>query len=183
LWLRIKRVLEEKSMVAEPLEKKNIPTFGPGDTIRVHIRVVEGESERIQVFEGTVISRRGRGDSESFTVRKISFGVGVERTFPLFSPHIDKIELVKSGRSRRSRLYYLRGLTGRAARLSEEEVRPAKEPESRKAWDPPGAQASSSAGEVFRDGLKEDSILPLKAQSSFPAGSQPRALGEAPAPK
>ena len=109
-------------MVAEPLEKKkNIPEFRPGDTVKVHIKVIEGESERIQMFEGTVISRRGSGLSQTFMVRKISFGVGVERTFPLFSPNIDKIEVIKSGRVRRARLSYLRGLSGKAARLTEKE--------------------------------------------------------------
>jgi large subunit ribosomal protein L19 len=109
-------------MVAEPLEKKQqkgIPDFRPGDTVRVHIKVVEGESERVQIFEGTVISRRGVAEAASFTVRKISFGVGVERTFPLSSPHIDSIEVVKSGKVRRARLYYLRNLTGKAARVDE----------------------------------------------------------------
>src|SRR4051812_23097243 len=107
-------------MVAEALhstEKKNLPNFKPGDTLKVHLRVVEGESERIQVYEGVVMRKRGSGISETFTVRKISFGVGVERTFPLLSPRIQKIDLVRSGRVRRSRLYYLRDLTGKAARV------------------------------------------------------------------
>ncbi|MBI5241291.1 MAG: 50S ribosomal protein L19 [Elusimicrobia bacterium] len=108
-------------MAAAEQAKKQFPDFRPGDTIRVHIRVVEGDSERVQVFEGTCLARRGRGDGASFTVRKISFGVGVERTFPLFSPHIEKIEVVMSGKVRRAKLYYLRGLSGRAARLSESE--------------------------------------------------------------
>lgn len=110
-------------MVAEQEKKQTaIPDFRPGDTVRISIKVVEGDSERIQIFEGAVISRRGHGEAQSFTVRKISFGVGVERTFPLFSPHIDKIEVVKSGRVRRARLYYLRNLSGKAARLNEQEV-------------------------------------------------------------
>ena len=93
--------------------------FRPGDTVKVHMKVKEGDSERIQVFEGTVISRRGRGASETFTVRKISFGVGVERTFHMSSPHVEKIDLVRSGKVRRARLYYLRGLTGKSARVDE----------------------------------------------------------------
>ena len=100
---------------------KQRPVFKAGDSVKVHTKVVEGESERIQVFEGTVIKRRGSGISETFTVRKISFGVGVERTFPVHSPRIDKIEMVKSGKVRRSRLFYLRKLSGKAARLQEEE--------------------------------------------------------------
>jgi large subunit ribosomal protein L19 len=83
------------------------------------MKVKEGDSERVQVFEGVVISRRGRGASETFTVRKISFGVGVERTFPIKTPHVEKVELVRTGKVRRARLYYLRGLTGRSARLDE----------------------------------------------------------------
>jgi len=111
-------------MVAEQQkpQTKSIPQFRPGDTVRVFIKVVEGESERIQMFEGTVIAKRGHAETASFTVRKISFGVGVERTFPLSSPHIDKIEVVKSGKVRRARLYYLRNLTGQLARLTEQET-------------------------------------------------------------
>ncbi|MBI4372011.1 MAG: 50S ribosomal protein L19 [Elusimicrobia bacterium] len=111
-------------------DKQVVPMFRPGDTVRVHMKVREGDSERVQVFEGVVISRRGRGPGETFTVRKVSFGVGVERTFPLASPHIDKVELVRAGRARRARLYYLRGLTGRSARLDERaESEAAKPPE------------------------------------------------------
>ena len=110
-------------MVAmEEKKSSKLPVFRPGDTIKVHMKVKEGDSERIQVFEGTVISRRGRGLSETYTVRKVSFGVGVERTFPITTPHVDKIELARSGKVRRARLYYLRGLTGKAARLDEREA-------------------------------------------------------------
>ena len=108
-------------MAAAEQAKKQFPDFRPGDTVRVHIKVVEGDSERVQVFEGTCLGRRGHGDGTSFTVRKVSFGVGVERTFPLFSPHIEKIEVTMSGKVRRAKLYYLRGLTGRAARVDEVE--------------------------------------------------------------
>lgn len=95
------------------------PEFGPGDTVRVHVKVVEGNNERIQVFEGVVIRKRGGGLSETFTVRKVSQGVGVERTFPLHSPRIEKIEVVRHGRVRRARLYYLRERSGKAARIKE----------------------------------------------------------------
>lgn len=98
-------------------DNNTIPRFTPGDTVRVHVKVVEGDSERIQAFEGVVIRRRGKGVSETFIVRKISFGVGVERSFPLNSPRIAKIEFVRAGKARRSRLYYLRDLAGKAARL------------------------------------------------------------------
>ena len=108
-------------MMAAMEQKKNTPAFRPGDTVKVHMKVKEGESERVQVFEGAVVVRRGRGASENFTVRKISFGVGVERTFLISSPHIDKIELVREGKVRRARLYYLRDLTGRSARIEDRE--------------------------------------------------------------
>ncbi len=97
----------------------NIPEFGPGDTIRVHFRITEGGRERVQVFEGTVIRIRRGGPSATFTVRRISHGVGVERTFPLYSPRIEKVEVVRRGRVRRARLYYLRERVGRAAKVKE----------------------------------------------------------------
>ncbi len=99
--------------------KNDIPQFRAGDTVRVHYKVIEGNRERIQVFEGVVIKRRGSGLSETFTVRRVSYGVGVERTFPLHSQKIDKIEVVRRGRVRRARLYYLRKLQGKAARIKE----------------------------------------------------------------
>ena len=95
------------------------PDFKPGDSVRVHVRVVEGDKQRIQVFQGVVISRRGGGTRESFTVRKISGGIGVERIFPFHSPNVDKIEVVRRGRVRRAKLYYLRDLRGKAARIDE----------------------------------------------------------------
>lgn len=99
--------------------KKGIPHFKAGDTLRVSVKVVEGDTERIQNFDGVVMARRGSGISESFTVRKISFGVGVERIFPLHSPRIEKIEVLKVGKVRRAKLNYLRKLSGKAARLQE----------------------------------------------------------------
>ena len=102
--------------------KKDRGGFEPGDTIRVSVKVVEGEKERLQAFEGVVIRKRGGGASASFTVRRISYGVGVERTFPLHSPRIERIEIVRHGRVRRSKLYYLRSLAGKAARLREKRV-------------------------------------------------------------
>lgn len=93
--------------------------FKSGDTVKVYTKVVEGDSERVQIFDGVVLSRRGTGISASFIVRKISYGVGVERVFPLHSPRIDKIEVVKTGKVRRSKIYYLRGLSGKSARLNE----------------------------------------------------------------
>lgn len=99
--------------------RKDIPAFRPGDTLKVHVRIVEGSRERIQVYEGVVIKRRGGGISETFTVRKISYGVGVERTFPVHTPKIEKIEVLRRGKVRRAKLYYLRSLRGKAARIKE----------------------------------------------------------------
>jgi large subunit ribosomal protein L19 len=99
--------------------RSDIPEFRPGDTLKVHVRVVEGSRSRIQVFQGVVIRRQGGGVRETFTVRKISYGVGVERTFPVHSPSLDKIEVVTRGRVRRAKLYYLRSLRGKAARIRE----------------------------------------------------------------
>lgn len=99
--------------------RTDLPTFRSGDTLRVHVRIVEGSREHIQVFEGVVIKRRGGGISETFTVRKISSGVGVERTFPLHTPKIEKIEVKRRGKVRRAKLYYLRSLRGKAARIQE----------------------------------------------------------------
>ena len=105
--------------VAKAQIRDDLPQFGPGDTIRVNVRVREGDKERIQAFEGVCISRRGGGISESFTVRKVSSGIGVERIFPVHSPSIDSIELVRRGRVRRAKLYYLRRLRGKATRIRE----------------------------------------------------------------
>ena len=100
-------------------QRTDIPDFGSGDTVRVHAKVVEGDKERIQVFEGVVIRRRMKGLVSNFTVRKIASGVGVERTFPINSPRVDKVEVVRHGKVRRKNLYYLRGLTGKAERIKE----------------------------------------------------------------
>ena len=99
--------------------RDDVPAFGPGDNLKVHVRVVEGSRERVQVFQGIVIRRQGDGIRETFTVRKVSFGVGVERTFPVHSPIIDKIEIDRRGDVRRAKLYYLRGLRGKAAKIKE----------------------------------------------------------------
>ena len=99
--------------------RTDVPVFRPGDTVKVHVKVVEGNRSRVQVFTGVVISRAGDGLREAFTVRKVSFGVGVERTFPVHSPIIDKIEIDRRGDVRRAKLYYLRGLRGKAAKIKE----------------------------------------------------------------
>ena len=99
--------------------KNEVPNFGPGDTVKVHVRIVEGKRERVQVFEGVVIKRQGGGNRETFTVRKISFNVGVERTFPVHSPKIEKIEVTRKGKVRRAKINYLRTRTGKAAKVKE----------------------------------------------------------------
>lgn len=99
--------------------KNEVPNFGPGDTVKVHVRIIEGKRERIQVFEGVVLKRQGGGARETFTVRKMSFNVGVERTFPVHSPKIEKIEVTRKGKVRRAKLNYLRGRVGKAAKIKE----------------------------------------------------------------
>ena len=109
----------EKEQIKEISQKRNVPEFGPGDTLKIHLKVLEGNRERIQVFEGVCIARSNKGLNSSFTVRKISNGEGVERVFPVYSPLIEKFEVVRRGDVRRSKLYYLRDRSGKKARISE----------------------------------------------------------------
>jgi large subunit ribosomal protein L19 len=102
--------------------KSDVPTFAVGDTVRVHVKVIEGEKERIQVFEGVVIAKKGTSNRETFTVRKVSYSVGVERVFPVHSPFVEKVDVIRSGRVRRAKLYYLRSRHGRSARIAERNV-------------------------------------------------------------
>lgn len=111
--------MQKTDIIESEYLRDDIPDFRPGDTVKVHVRVVEGNRERIQLFQGVVISRKGGGTRETFTVRKISFGIGVERTFPLHSPIISKIEVIMQGRVRRAKLYYLRDRVGKAAKVRE----------------------------------------------------------------
>jgi large subunit ribosomal protein L19 len=111
----------EKEQVAKLSAGKEIPDFGPGDTVLVNYKVVEGERSRIQAYEGVCIGRAGSGLNENFTVRKISYGEGVERVFPLYSPMIDSIKVIRRGKVRRAKLYYLRGRRGKAARITEKQ--------------------------------------------------------------
>jgi large subunit ribosomal protein L19 len=110
---------EIMKLVESRESRTDIPNFEPGDTVKVHVKVKEGDKERIQIFQGIVISRKGGGTRQMFTVRKVSGGVGVERMFPLYSPSIDRIEVERHGRVRRAKLYYLRDLKGKAARIEE----------------------------------------------------------------
>ena len=111
--------MDALKLIHESSMKKELPVVNVGDTVRVHVLIKEGDKERIQVFEGTVISKKHGGVSETFTVRRIAYGVGVERVFPIHSPHVAKVELVRSGKVRRGKLYYLRDRVGKAAKVKE----------------------------------------------------------------
>lgn len=111
--------MDKLNMAVADQLRSDIPEFNPGDTVAVHVRVIEGDKERIQVFEGVVIKKKGKGMDATFTVRKVSEGIGVERIFPLHSPRIAKIERLRAGKVRRAKLYYLRGLKGKATRIEE----------------------------------------------------------------
>ncbi len=139
----------EQEQVEKLAANRPVPKFQPGDTVRVGVKVVEGERERIQVFEGVCIGRKNAGVNSNFTLRKISYGEGVERIFPLYSPRVTTIEVVRRGVVRRAKLYYLRGLTGKAARITErarERVRPETE-RTRANMQPAAEPAPATAGE------------------------------------
>jgi large subunit ribosomal protein L19 len=127
----------EKEQAAALAKKRSVPEFAPGDTVRVNVKVVEGERSRVQAYEGVCIGRAGGGLNENFTVRKISYGEGVERVFPIYSPLIDSIEVVRRGRVRRAKLYYLRGLRGKAARIPERQDVHGKKKEAFKGFKKP----------------------------------------------
>ena len=112
--------MDALKLIAQDSLKSEVPAIEIGDTVKVHVKIREGEKERIQVFEGTIIARKGSGVSETFTVRRLSYGVGVERVFPLHSPNVAKVEVVRPGRVRRSKLYYLRDRVGKAAKVKEQ---------------------------------------------------------------
>ena len=119
-----------QDQIDKVVEGRPVPEFGPGDTLEVHVKVVEGARERVQIFEGVCIARKADSINSNFTVRKISYGEGVERVFPLYSPRIDQIEVVRRGRVRRAKLYYLRGRRGKSARIAEKIQRTSKSSES-----------------------------------------------------
>jgi large subunit ribosomal protein L19 len=158
--------------------RKGLPSFGPGDRVRVHFQVVEGSRKRTQVFEGVVLRRQGSGVRETFTVRKQSFGVGVERTFPLHSPKIEKLEIAARGAVRRAKLYYLRGRIGKAARVAE------------RRWgiDEEMVSAPAEAAATDADGVSQEEVVPveepqdaLEAEAAEP--DTPEASEDAPAPE
>lgn len=142
--------------IQRSLMKKTIPSFEIGDTVRVHVNVVEGEKERIQVFEGVVISRKGARNSETFTVRKVSYGVGVERVFPVHSPAVARVDVVRQGKVRRAKLYYLRERKGRTARVADREF-------SQEAKTPEGAARSAPTKPVEAGVSAEETVVASKA--------------------
>ncbi len=148
--------MKQIAQIEKNYMKDDLPAFAVGDTVKVHVKIREGDKERLQVFQGTVISRRGGGTGETFTVRKISAGIGVERVFPVHSPNVSNIERIRQGKVRRAKLYYLRGLTGKSARITEKlvdksaekaEKKPAKKAKSpaKKAKAEPKAKAETKA--------------------------------------
>ena len=172
------------SQIIESLEKaqlRRVPAFQPGDRVRVHFQVVEGNRRRTQVFEGVVIRRQGNGARETFTVRKLSFGVGVERTFPVHSPKIEKIEIAARGDVRRAKLYYLRGRVGRAARVRERRFDPtiAAELQAQEAALAEQEEAPVLAGEE----VEAEEITPAEAEAVEVAEEAPAAEAEAAAPE
>ncbi|SDG36259.1 50S ribosomal protein L19 [Roseospirillum parvum] len=138
----------EQEQVDKLLAKRPVPNFRPGDNVKVHVRVVEGTRERIQVFEGVVIARKNAGINSSFTVRKISFGEGVERVFPLYAPVIERIEVIRKGRVRRAKLYYLRDRRGRSARIIEDTQGTARAQAAEREIDRAKAAAAKAAAEA-----------------------------------
>ena len=195
--------MNKTDLIEKPFLRSDIPDFRPGDTVKVHVRVVEGNRERVQVFQGVVIRRQNGGLRETFTVRKISFGVGVERTFPVHSPSIAKLELVSRGAVRRAKLYYLRELRGKKARIKERRIDDAKlaameaaslaaadaeVDEADEAAEIVAADASAAAGavEIQGDEALEGDVAPgeamdAPAQEPSAADAEPAAEAEEPA--
>jgi large subunit ribosomal protein L19 len=172
--------MNKTDLIERAFLRSDVPDFRPGDTMKVHVRVVEGSRERVQVFQGVVIRRQGGGLRETFTVRKISFGVGVERTFPVHSPSIAKLEIVSRGAVRRAKLYYLRDLRGKKARIKERRIDPAK----LDAMEAAVAAARQLDAEAEADVEAESEAEPEAQTESEPQEiSEPAAAAEEQAPK
>jgi large subunit ribosomal protein L19 len=178
-------------LIEQPFLRTDLPDFRPGDTVKVHVRVVEGNRERVQVFQGVVIRRSGGGIRETFTVRKISFGVGVERTFPVHSPSIAKLELVQRGRVRRAKLYYLRDLRGKKARIKERRIDDVKLAAMEQAAADAAAEAEAEAAEAEAeaedvDGTEAEAAAetadapPQETTEAEPAADEPDAEAASP---
>jgi large subunit ribosomal protein L19 len=156
--------MNSTDLIEQPFLRTDLPAFRPGDTVKVHVRVVEGNRERVQVFQGVVIARSGGGIRETFTVRKISFGVGVERTFPLHSPSIAKLELIQRGRVRRAKLYYLRDLRGKKARIRERRIDDTKLA-AMEAAAAEAAEAEAAEAELDQDEPEVDAVEATEAEA------------------
>ena len=163
----------EQEQLAKVTEGKDIPDFSPGDTLRVNVKVVEGNRERVQAFEGVCIARRNAGLNSSFTVRKLSYGEGVERVFPLYSPRVESIEIVRKGRVRRAKLYYLRGRTGKRARIAERTTGRGMKKGAVVIEDTSPGNAPATAAEAF-----EEKELQVEAQAAA-AEAQAKETAEA----
>jgi len=172
--------MNKTDLIERPFLRTDLPDFRPGDTVKVHVRVVEGNRERVQVFQGVVIRRSGGGVRETFTVRKISFGVGVERTFPLHSPSISKLELVQRGRVRRAKLYYLRDLRGKKARIKERRIDDAKLAAMEDAAAQRAAEAEAEAAEAAGADAAEEALTGTDVEvTDAAAADDSDAAGEA----
>ncbi len=157
--------MNKTDLVEQPYLRSDLPEFRPGDTVKVHVRVVEGSRERVQVFQGVVIARQNGGLRETFTVRKISFGVGVERTFPLHSPSIARLELVSRGRVRRAKLYYLRDLRGKKARIRERRIDDAKLAAMEAAAAMAAAEAAEESGSDAEQAAPDEASAEAEAEA------------------
>jgi large subunit ribosomal protein L19 len=166
--------MNQLERIQRSLVKKTMPSFEIGDTVRVHVKVVEGDKERIQVFEGVVIARKGARNSETFTVRKISYGVGVERIFPVHSPIVTRVDVVRQGKVRRAKLYYLRAKKGRTAKLEDREFVQA---EAAPMAQPQPAEAGAAAAE------KRAEPAAAKARAAPAAKAEAKSAKPAPAKK
>jgi large subunit ribosomal protein L19 len=171
--------MNKTDLIEQPFLRTDLPEFRPGDTVKVHVRVVEGNRERVQVFQGVVIARSGGGIRETFTVRKISFGIGVERTFPLHSPSIAQLELVQRGRVRRAKLYYLRDLRGKKARIRERRIDDAKLAAMEAAAAEAAALAEAEAAAEAADEASDAAGDVAEAEAADTAAADVGSAGEA----
>jgi len=181
-WYPCSPAMNTTDLVEQSYLRKGLPQFRPGDTVKVHVRVVEGNRERVQVFQGVVIRRSGGGLRETFTVRKISFGVGVERTFPLHSPSIAKLEVAQHGHVRRAKLYYLRDLRGKKARIKERRIDEAKlavMEEMRAEEEAMGAAAEEGSMETLEEAEALAELEPSDEGATESDGGEPAEASEA----
>lgn len=171
----------EEEQIAKLTEEKGIPDFGPGDTVRVNVRVIEGTRERVQAFEGVCIARKNAGLNSAFTVRKLSYGEGVERVFPLYSPRLEGIDVIRRGHVRRAKLYYLRGRTGKAARIAERTTGRVRKKDDVVIIEADADSAPATAAEAFenKDTIREAEAAAAEAKAKE-AAAQKDAAAKAP---